>query len=465
MRKKLWLLVWVATLSACAWLPSQREVKTLQYELTDELTVVDGERLVSGAEADALLQRALGTPAKVAAVNGLLRMEEVISGNPLVLGNSLELLIDGPETYAAMFESISAAKSHIHLQIYIFTDDPIGEELAALLQEKAAKGIEVRLIYDAIGGLFVDEVFYQKLADAGVQVAKFNPVDPLEDPRLWRINHRDHSKLLVVDGRVAFTGGLNISGVYERRSSRISSLPAPTKMVEEHGWRDTHVQVSGPAVTYMQHRFIEAWRRLTGEDLESDLGLYPKQASQKWPGAMLRLQSSDGADSDYEIYEMYLAAIHAAQKNLWITQAYFAPNDTVLSAIKRAAKRGVDVRIILPGLLDQGLVYHSSRSRYEALLEAGVRLYEFEDRVLHAKTIVMDGQWATVGSANFDFRSFIHNNELNLSVLDTEFADTLQKQFLLDIAHSQEVELTAWRARPLSDKLKEQAARLLDYWL
>ena len=215
----------------------------------------------------------------------------------------------------------------------------------------------------------------------------------------------------------------------------------------------------------MQHRFVEVWQELTDDDLESDLTLYPLQKAQRWPGAMIRLQSSDGADDDYEIYEMYLAAINAAQKKLWITQAYFAPNNMALRAIKQAARRGVDVRIILPGVLDQGLVYNSSRSRYETLLEAGVRLYEYKDRVLHAKTIVMDGQWATVGSANFDFRSFIHNTELNISVLDADFAQSLEMQFREDISNSNELELAAWRQRPLLDKLKEQSAKLLDYWL
>lgn len=457
--------LWPALLliPACAWLPSAQQVKEEALETPQALTIQKDAEVLNEADAAQYLDALLSPLDNTRAMREHLRLEQEISGFPLVAGNHARLLIDGPETYQAMFSAIGQARHHVHLNAYIFSDDGIGERLAKLLKDKAADGVSVRVIHDAFGALSTPDRFFEDMAEAGIEVARFNPIDPVEDLRIWRLNHREHAKLLVVDGTTAFTGGINISSVYVTRSGRYSSFTNPEDIVATHGWRDTHVQVRGPIVPYLQTRFMETWEKLTGKqipDRDEYLHSIPSQGR-----VAMRVLDSPADNAELEAYTLYLSAITHARKRLWLTQSYFSPNREIIDALAAAARRGVDVRILLPGVTDQGLVYHASRSKYGSLLKAGVRLWEFEDRVLHAKTAVMDGIWSTIGSANMDIRSFIHNNELNVSLVNAEFTARLEARFEKDLLESTEVTLENWASRPFSDRLKELGSRLLDYWL
>ena len=454
-------------LGACAWLPDAQQVEQkAQAEFPDWLIQEDGQ-LLAPEDARRRLRQLLQSLSDPQPMLRHLVNEQHVAGTPLVTGNSVRLLIDGAQTYPRMLKALQAAEQHIHLNSYIFSEKGIGGQMAEIMMDRARKGLDVRLIHDAIGALDTPDDFFQRLADAGVQVLRFNPVDPVEDLRIWRLNHREHAKLLTVDGTLAFTGGINISSVYSADSGAGSSYRPLSRRrarsVADQSWRDTHLEIAGPVVPYLQQRFLNTVQTITGKPVD-DTAAYLK-AIKPTGSVALRMLDSQADDDRLPAYSLYLSAAEAARQRLWITQAYFSPNDELIDALMRAAERGVDVRILLPGVTDQALLYHASRASYGRLLKAGVQLWEYQDRVLHAKTAVMDGVWSTIGSANLDVRSFIHNNELNVTLLDAGFAAQMERQFELDVESARAVSLDEWRARPLSDRLKEAGARLINYWL
>jgi cardiolipin synthase len=299
--------------------------------------------------------------------------------------------------------------------------------------------------------------FFRRLQNDGIEVAEFRPLDPV---RIWKVNNRDHRKLVIVDGRVAFTGGINISDTY---ASGSSTRPGKSRGRDE-GWRDTQVEVSGPAVKPLQSIFLATWTRL-GRHLDpQESNLYPPLVGQG--DALVQVVASDGGDKhEYRIYDAYLAAIRNARQRIWITQAYFAPDERISEALVHAAGRGVDVRVIVPGFTDSSLIFYASRSSYGPLLEGGVKLYEFRNALLHAKTAVVDGVWSTVGSCNIDPRSFAHNNELNAAIVGRNFARAMEAMFHRDLAQSVRIDAAAWKDRPRSARLKEFMSNLFRYWL
>lgn len=388
--------------------------------------------------------------------------EEAINrGSPLVLGNRLTLLEDGPATYAAMFAAIRKARHHINLETYIFEDGEIGETFARLLRERQAAGVQVNLIYDSVGSLETPAAFFEELAAAGVNVLEFNPVNPAKaSGKLWRLNNRDHRKLLIVDGSTAFVGGINISAAYSSGSS--ARLFGRHRQPAGAGWRDTHLQIDGPVVAEFQRRFLDTWARQDGPPLP-DRHYFPKLARQG--DAIVRAIASTADTPDSQIYQTLLSAIDHAETSIYLTNAYFVPDPALLDALARAAGRGVDVRFILPGKTDSWAVFHAGRSHYASLLEAGVRLYERRDAVLHSKTAVIDGVWSTIGSTNLDWRSFLHNDEINAVILGSDFGARLEAMFRRDLGESTEIEAQAWRRRSLWLRLQERTARLFEYWL
>jgi cardiolipin synthase len=387
----------------------------------------------------------------------LAAVEELATGNPLIAGNKVTLLYDGPQTMAAMMEAISAAKDHINLETYIFDQDAVGLQFAELLIARQRAGVQVHVIYDAIGTLGTPQTFFDKMHDAGIQLVAFNPVNPLKLVGPWAPNNRDHRKILVVDGRVAFTGGVNISSTYANSSLFRSKSRANAKV----GWRDTHLRIEGPAVAALQWEFLSNWVGQMAPAL-SDSNFFPQPTTAG--NQLVRiLASAPGGDQD--IYAAYILAINAAVKSVHITCAYFVPDVQILGALTQAARRGVDVKIILPGVMEGGLVFYAGHSFYSEMLASGIRLYELQIAVLHAKTAVIDGMWSTVGSTNIDTRSFLHNYELNAVVFDSEFGVALESAFEEDLRFSTEVTQAQWAQRPLSSQLKEWAARRLEYWL
>ena len=441
--------------SACAALP---DVGTLpsRHETRNVPTIENSVGDLSARNARSLLlKRVRGTRTDVAK---LAAMEEEATGSPLIYGNRTTLLFDGPQAMGAMLAAIRSAHDNINLETYIFDQDALGLQFADLLIEKQLAGVQVNILYDSIGSLQTPRAFFDRMRVAGIKLIEFNPVNPVRRLSSWRLNNRDHRKILVVDGKIAFTGGVNISEDYARSSLFRAGARKGTDAL---GWRDTHIQLEGPAVASMQLLFLNAWASQRDGEIP-DREYFPPlpEAGDQ----LVRVLGSE-PNGDFQIYKAYMLAIQEAKLSVHLTAAYFAPDTQLLAAIKAAAQRGVEVKMIFPGISDAGLVYHAGRSFYTELLEAGVKIYQLKASVLHAKTGVIDHAWSTVGSSNLDIRSFLHNSEVNLVILGTDFGTTMEAAFAEDLKNSLPVTKEDWANRPISEHLKEWAARNFEYWL
>ncbi len=380
-------------------------------------------------------------------------LEQSIVGSPLSIGNKVTLLEDGPATYAAMFAAIRAATDHINIESYIVEDDEIGRQFSEALLERQGRGVQVNLIYDSFGAFSTPRAFFERLVEGGIAVLEFNPLSPLATRTAWRINHRDHRKLLVVDGRTAFIGGINISSVYS--SGSVAQRAGKTASTTD-AWRDTHLQIEGPVVAELQKLFVETWRKQKGPPLTAKQYFPPPVASGH---EIVRAIGSTPDDPYSFMYLTLISAIANAEKHVHLTNAYFVPDPQLLKALTDAAARGVEVRLILPAYTDSSLVFHAGRSHYGELLAGGVKLYERGGALLHSKTAVIDGVWSTVGSSNLDWRSALDNDEVNAVVLGREFATRMQAMFARDLAASQPIDAESWARRGLLLRFKEWMAR------
>ncbi len=376
-----------------------------------------------------------------------------------IAGNNVELLQNGPNTYQAMLDVINTAHDHINIETYIFEDDAVGQRFSNVLIAKQQQGVQVNVIHDSVGTIGTPSAFFTRLTDAGIKVLEFNPVNPLDTKVGWDMNQRDHRKLLIVDGGIAFLGGINISSVYSGgsfnlRANKQRSNPLP--------WRDTDLQIEGPAVRELQSLFIDTWIKQKGEPLVTR-NYFP--ALKQQGSDVVRIIGSSPDEPYSEIYVALISALRSAKMEIWITNAYFVPDPQLMAALKDAAARGVDVKLVLPSSTDSWLVFHASRSHYTELLTAGVKLYERRDAFLHVKTAVIDGAWSTVGSTNLDWRSFLHNQEIDAVVRGSIFGKKMRAAFVEDIKKSDEITLAEWRQRPLTTQIKEKIGSLGAYWL
>ncbi|WP_454689597.1 phospholipase D-like domain-containing protein [Achromobacter aloeverae] len=404
-----------------------------------------------------------------------LKVEEAISGAPLTIGNRVTLLADGPRTYAAMLRDIRAARQYIHMESYIFDDDEVGRMFADAFIAKREEGVAVALMVDGVGTIGTPEALFKRMRDAGVKVVVFNPVNPVRAKAGWAPNNRDHRKLLVVDGKVGFLGGINISGVYASAPSRGGSAGSALSFsrggkaggakpdAETAPWRDTHIRVEGPAVGEIERVMQQGWTEQHGPPLDAR-EYYPR--STPVGPTMVRIVANRPGDKDgYTLYLTLISAIKSAQRSIHITMAYFVPDPAFVQALTEAAQRGVDVGMVLPGFSDSSLVWHAGRSYYTQLLEAGAHLYERRDALLHAKTAVIDGVWSTVGSSNMDWRSFALNYELNAVILGPDFGGEMEALFERDVAEATPVTAEGWARRGFEDRFMEAFARLFERWL
>jgi cardiolipin synthase A/B len=416
---------------------------------------------VSTSRSDAIIDKLEGTAGESDILQKHLAMEQAINADsPLVLGNKLVLLQDGPATYEAMFAAMREAKDNINLETYIFEDDDIGKQFADLLRERQAAGVQVNLIYDSVGCLNTPKEFFQRLSAGGIQVLEFNPVNPLAgNKKEWLLNNRDHRKLLVVDGRIAFIGGINISESY---SSGPSTRAASKKGAKLAGWRDTHLQIQGPGGAEFQKLFMDTWSKQKGPQL-AERNYFPKLDRQG--NDIVRAIGSASADPHSLIYLTLLSAIDNAEQRVYITNAYFVPDPQLLKSLTDAAQRGVDVKLILPSHTDSWAVFYSGRAHYSELLRADVKIYERRGAVMHSKTASIDGVWSTIGSTNLDWRSFLHNDEINAAILGRDFSSQMDAMFASDLAESNTIELDRWEQRSLLLRFKEWVAQLAEYWL
>lgn len=378
-------------------------------------------------------------------------------------GNEAQLLVDGPRTHQAMFSAMEAARDHINLETYILEAGDIGERLAALVERKVRQGVKVNILYDSVGSIKTPREYFQRLKSAGAAVCEFNPVNPMRAAIGWRLNNRDHRKILVVDGRTAFTGGINISSAYSA-GSRSNRPPDKVKPGEEspRGWRDTQVRAEGPVAAKFQRLFLDAWALQDCGPI-AEAAYFPR-IEPRGTKAM-RVVSSDPERDKSEMHAALLSAIGQAKQRVWLTFGYFVPDPRTLETITGAARRGVDVRLVLPGFSDFWAPIYAGRSHYADLLRAGVRIFEWHEALMHAKTAVIDSAWASIGSTNLDWRSIVHNYEADLIVHDEAFARELGERFQADVAEAQEVKLDEWERRPASEKAKEWFARRWEYLL
>ena len=383
---------------------------------------------------------------------------------PLVRGNEVKLLVDGPQTHGAMLDAIARARDSVNVGTYILDDGEVGMKFAEVLQRKARAGVAVNLLYDSVGSLKTSHEYFDKLKEAGVRVCEFNPVNPgKRSPRGADLNNRNHRKITIVDGRIAFTGGINISEVYSS-----GSLTARNK--EHHdrgedakrGWRDTDVRVEGPVVAQFQHLFMESWKGQKCPDAKQ-AGYFPKLDPRG--DKLARVVASDPVREKSEMYGALHHAIRNAKSRVWLTIGYFVPDPETLQVLGEAARRGVDVRLVLPGFSDFWAPVYAGRSNYEPLLAAGVKIYEWREALMHAKTAVIDGQWSSVGSTNVDWRSFVHNYEADILVFDPAFGQEMEKRYLLDVKASTPIEREQWSRRGPIERAKEALARAWQYML
>ncbi len=452
MTPKFAVIMCVVLLAGCSSLPLPD-----QTARTNRPVQVDGARgTLSVQESKAILGRLKNGSPKTNIFDRHLAQVDEISGSPLITGNNVTLLIDGPTTYKSMYAAIRDAKDHINMETYSIEDDEVGRRFAAVLIAKQKTGVQVNFIYDSVGSSSTPTEFFQSLRDSGIKVLEFNPLNPLTPRKKWQVG-RDHRKLLVVDGQIAFVGGVNISSVYSSGSFR--SKP-PTK--DSQPWRDTHLRLEGPVVSEFQRLFLATWEKQSGEPLAPKT-FFPRIGHKG--NEVVRALSSSPDDPFNPIYITLLSAINNAETYAYITNAYFVPDPRLLAALKHAAQRNVDVRLLLPSKTDSVMVFYASRSYYDELLSVGVKIYEREDAVLHAKTALIDGVWSTVGSTNLDWLSAELNQEINAVVLGQEFGAQMKAMFDKDIESSRLVTLEKWRERSISTRLKELGARLWARWI
>ncbi len=353
----------------------------------------------------------------------------------------MRLFTRGEEAFASMCEAIGAARSEVLVESYILKDDATGQGFSQRLRAAAARGVSVKVLADFFGSFATRSRFWAEMRRGGVDARLFNPIFP----QLWLQPFRDHRKILVADRRVAFTGGMNIADEYG--SARGGSRRGP--------WRDCQIRVEGPTAWEMAVVFSEAWRRAGGT-----IELGPLEDRPETPVRILTLDSRPGRGHG-ETAAVLAAVVAAARRRVWITNAYFAPRAEAVCHLGRAAAKGVDVRLLLPGPTDVPLVRHAGHGYYGRLLDSGVRVFEYRTAILHAKTLVADDTLSIVGSTNLDFRSFHFNAECNLVLLDPEVGATFARAFEEDLTVSEEITRARWGRRSALHALGDSSARRL----
>jgi cardiolipin synthase A/B len=374
-----------------------------------------------------------------------LRAAEALTGAPISAGNDLELLVNGDAIFPVFLDTIGTARRCINLLTFVYWRGEIAEQVADRLAERARAGVEVNVLLDAFGTAKMDRRLLRRLADAGATVARFRPIKPYA---LSRLNNRTHRKILVADGAVGMIGGVGIAAEWTGNAQ------------DPDHWRDTHLRVRGPIVRGLQGAFAENWLEATGDVLVGPDHL-PALEPGAGAGSMQLVRSAAGV-GDTNAEALYFLAIACARESIDLTSAYFAPRPAFVQALVDTARRGVRVRVLVPGVhTDEPLVRRAGHAVYRQLLDAGVRIWEYGPTMLHAKSLTVDGAWSSVGSVNFDNRSFQLNDEATLCVQSTGFAERLTRQFDEDLTVSQEIRPDDWADRAWRRRVAERASVLV----
>ena len=363
-------------------------------------------------------------------------------GPSLIPGNHVTTLINGDQIFPAMLEAMRAAQKSITFETYVYWKGTIGQEFANVLADRARKGVKVHVLIDWFGGGKIDKDYIKQMKEAGAEVKEYHAFHIYDIDTWHNLDHRTHRKILVVDGVIGFTGGVGIADEWTGHAQ------------DKDHWRDTHFRVEGPAVAQMQAAFNDNWVKVSGKVLDGDDYFPPQQPAGDLLAQMFSSSPDGGADS---MHLMYLLSVAAATKTIDLSMAYFVPDDLALDALHAALKRGVRVRIIMPGpITDASVVRHASRALWGEILAAGALIYEYQPTMYHCKVLVVDGLWVSVGSTNFDNRSFRLNDEANLNVYDRDFAARQTADFEADLGRSRRITLDEWSSRPWTEKAKER---------
>lgn len=372
----------------------------------------------------------------------LIHLMQSTKQSPLTLHNEVEVLINGENKFFRLFDDIRNCSGSVHLEYYIFRDDEIGSRLIELLCRKAKEGVEVRINYDYVASS-ISAKGKQKLRNAGVE---FHPFLPVYFPRFAsRLNYRNHRKIAIIDGKIGYVGGINVGDEYVNMRGR-------------RYWRDTHLRIEGESVGVMQLQFMLNWDFVKEEDIKVKDEWFPESSvTTEVPMQM----AVSGPDSEWAfIKEAMFVAINSASDYLYLTTPYFIPNDEILTALLSAARSGVKVKLLIPGISDSRVAKYASYSYIQTMLEAGIEVHLYQKGILHAKTMVIDGCFSTVGTSNIDYRSFDINFEINALVYHEGIARKLEQQFIEDLKDSKLIECSEWKDRPVRQKVKESFCRL-----
>ena len=365
-------------------------------------------------------------------------------GPAIVPGNEIKELLNGNGTFPAMIAAIKNAKRTITFETYIYWSGKIGKEFCDALCERSRAGVKVHVLLDWVGSGKMDMDRLTEMKEAGVEVERYHP---LRWFNLGRFNNRTHRKIMVVDGRIGFTGGLGIADHWLGDAESA-----------EH-WRDTHFQLEGPAVAQMQSAFMDNWIESRSEVLHGEHYFPALEKAGNRYAQVFKSSPDEGSES---VRLMYLLSIACAEKSLRIANAYFIPDDLAVETLVAAAKRGVAIQIIVPGkIIDTQVTRKASRSRWGPLLESGIEIYEYQPTMFHCKVMIVDDLWVSVGSTNFDNRSFRMNDENNLNILDGQFAKEQIDTFNKDLTRSRLISLQTWKNRPFTEKFKDNLYGLL----
>lgn len=372
------------------------------------------------------------------------RSLDTLLGPPSLTGNRVTTLVNGEQIFPAMLDAIRGATRTVTFETFIYWSGSIGKEFAGALIDRARAGVKVHVLLDWVGTGKMDASTLSQMEQAGIQVVKYHP---LHWYNLGRLNNRTHRKLLVVDGSTGFTGGVGIADNWLGHAQ------------DPDHWRDSHFRLEGPTVAQMQAAFVDNWIEATGVVLHGN-AYFPELKPVGTQRAQMFKSSANEASESVRL--MYLLSIASAEESVRIANAYFVPDTLAVDTLVAARRRGVTVEIIVPGRhIDTALVRKASRSRWEPLLEAGVSIYEYQPTMYHTKVMVVDNLWTSVGSTNFDNRSFRLNDEANLNVLDGEFGREQTRLFEADKAQSKQLTLEWWRSRPWRQRATEWLAGLL----
>ncbi|MEH7336666.1 cardiolipin synthase [Neobacillus drentensis] len=375
----------------------------------------------------------------------LFTLAQKLGNSPISFDTSTKILTNGEETFLHIIEQLKRAKHHIHLEYYIVRHDRIGQEIKNILIEKAQQGVKVRFLYDAVGSWQLSKTYVNDLKNAGIETVTFGPVKlPFLNNKF---NFRNHRKIIVIDGTIGFVGGLNIGDEYLGRDKDIGF------------WRDTHLMLKGEAVRTLQLIFLQDWYYMTNHSFLTAEYLSPQIDFKSHGGVQL---IAGGPDNEWSVIKnIFFSMIASAKRSVWIASPYFIPDEDIFSAIKVAALSGIDVRLLVPNRPDKRIVFHASRSYFPELLEAGVKVYEYERGFMHSKIVIVDDELASIGTSNMDMRSFHLNFEVNAFLFRTESTQKLVAEYLNDLKHSKQLELQTFQQRHFGFRLLESTARLL----